>query len=170
MNIFYLDHDIEQSVKYHLDSHTNKIVTETAQCLSTALRESGGYMSPNVNWFPSTHKHHPIIKWLQESNGNIDWAVDYGLTLRAEYIHRYNKSDGLLREKKILETLANRPTPVISEERTPFKCAMPEHCKISDDPVINYREYYNKEKRHLFFKVDGTPRWTQREIPEWIKL
>ncbi len=42
---------------------------------------------------------------------------------------------------------------------TKFPSAMPDSCKISDNPIINYREFYHKEKAAF-------AKW-KTQAPEW---
>jgi hypothetical protein len=42
---------------------------------------------------------------------------------------------------------------------TPFRLAMPDTCKVSTDPVMNYREYYIKEKASFCTWKTSTPSW-----------
>jgi hypothetical protein len=39
--------------------------------------------------------------------------------------------------------------------------AMPDHCKVPNDPISGYRNYYISEKSHL-------ANWKNREKPLWI--
>ena len=41
MNIFVLDNDIEKCAQYHCDKHVVKMILESAQMLSAALRLNG---------------------------------------------------------------------------------------------------------------------------------
>jgi hypothetical protein len=44
---------------------------------------------------------------------------------------------------------------------TEMPCAMDKQYIISDDPVINYRNYYREGKKRMHS-------WTNRQPPEWI--
>ena len=45
---------------------------------------------------------------------------------------------------------------------TRFAEAMPDYCKVTDCTVMNYREYYRKEKAHIL-------KYTNAQTPYWIK-
>lgn len=44
---------------------------------------------------------------------------------------------------------------------TKFAEAMPDYYKVNDCTVLNYREYYRKEKSHII-------KYTNAQIPYWI--
>jgi hypothetical protein len=44
---------------------------------------------------------------------------------------------------------------------TPMPSAMADEYKVSEDPIINYRNYYREGKKNLH-------KWTNRQPPEWI--
>lgn len=170
MNLFYLSDSFEDSVRCHLDSHCTKIITEAVQILSTNYHIlSSGKVEPFL--FKPTHANHPCTIWARECYENFMWVVHYGIALHNEYKFRYGKNK-YLKEWQILNfCFANPPElPWNDGLTTPFKMALPDDCRISDNPVECYRKYYNTHKRHLFFKKDGTPRWTNRQIPNWIEL
>ena len=85
MNIFVLDENIEKCAEYHVDSHVIKMILESAQMLSTAVRSTGvdaGYKS--------THENHPCNKWVRESLQNWLWLKDLAYALQDEWHYRYN--------------------------------------------------------------------------------
>ena len=41
--------------------------------------------------------------------------------------------------------------------------AMPDYCKINNDPISAYRNYYIKEKKNF-------ATWKNRPVPEWYPL
>lgn len=151
MNIFVLDNDISKCAEYHVDKHVVKMVTESAQLLSSAVRLSGidaGYRL--------THKNHPCAIWVRESLSNWHWLLDLTSALNDEYKYRYNKSVN----HKAFEVALNLPDPLIEDVGlTPYRLAMPDEYKC-DDAVVAYRNYYIGDKRHI-------AEWRNREIPAW---
>lgn len=151
MNIFVLDTNLRKCAEYHMDKHVVKMVTESAQLLSSAVRLSGvdaGYRL--------THKNHPCAIWTRESLSNWHWLRDLTSALNDEYKYRYNKDVN----HKAYEVALALPEPVIDDVGlTPFKLAMPDKYK-GDDPVTAYRNYYMADKRHI-------ANWRSREIPAW---
>ena len=152
MNIFYLDKDLQECAKAHLDRHVVKMITEYAQLLSTAVRESGidaGYKT--------THKNHPSAVWTRESLDNWPWLRDLAGALNDEYMYRYEHVEN----HKAYDVILALPLPNIpSIGITPFRLAMPDDVKV-EDPVESYRNYYNKYKQHI-------ATWKNREEPVWF--
>ena len=153
MNIFVLDDDIEICAQYHVDKHVVKMILESAQLLSSAVRLSGidaGYRL--------THQNHPCSIWVRESLSNWIWLRDLSNALNAEYRYRYDK-DINHKSYDVIETL---PEPNIEDlGLTPFRLAMPDDYK-TDSAVESYRIYYMNDKRDI-------ATWKNREIPHWWK-
>lgn len=154
MNIFILDKDPVAAAKMHCDKHVVKMILETAQMLSTAVRLTDGVNLDGL--YRATHKNHPCSKWARESSANFLWLKDYGLALCAEYTNRYGKKH---KSQSIIENVTADSIP--AGPLTKFAIAMPDHCKISDNPVECYREYYRVEKRRF-------ASWKYTEKPEWF--
>ena len=150
MNIFVLDNDITACARYHNDKHVVKMILESAQMLSTAVRLSGieeGYRP--------THKNHPCSIWARSSLANWHWLRDLTLALNEEYKFRYKPVD-----HKSAVVVSNLPEPNIDNVGlTPFAQAMPDVYR-NEDPVKAYRDYYMGDKQHL-------AQWTKREVPNW---
>ena len=154
MNIFVLDYDIEKCAQYHCDKHVVKMILESAQLLSSAVRVSGidaGYKL--------THKNHPCAIWVRESLANFLWLDDLFHALHAEWKYRYNHPEN--KKHKSFDIVYNLPNPNIEDKGlTPFALAMPDKYK-DKDAVTAYRNYYKGEKQHLF-------NWKKREQPDWL--
>lgn len=152
MNIFILDYDIEKCAQYHCDPHAVKMILESAQMLSTALRANGidkGYQP--------THVNHPCTMWARSSLSNWKWLRLLAKHLNAEYKHRFDKGNN----HASWDLIYSLPDPPIEDiGLTPFAQAMPDEYK-NQDPVTAYRNFYFGEKKELF-------RWTKRETPHWI--
>ena len=63
--------------------------------------------------------------------------------LLIEYEKRYQRRH---KSWDTFEWLDKKIPPNIDTGRTPFKICMKEEYKISEDPVVCYREYYLKDK------------------------
>lgn len=158
MNIFVLDLDPAEAAKAHCDRHVVKMVTETCQLLSTALRAAGDVS--DVLYRP-THAKHPCTVWTAESQANARWLADLGDELIREYEFRYQpQGPKFERARKILRRAHWASTILPSRGMTPFAQAMPDDCK-SPDPVQAYRNYYKTHKTHLHS-------WRLRKTPSWI--
>lgn len=184
MNIFFISYSPEQAAKWMVDKHVVKMILESAQLLSTAHRVLDGtkyvdttgkrkktvylfddldvvsYHVKEALIYQATHINHPSAVWTRESDFNYTWLYDHFCALMDEYTYRYGKVHSCERLREILESHPeNIPR---TKEMTPIKCAMDEKYIISDDPIINYRNYYKFGKPHLFS-------WKKREMPKWLQ-
>lgn len=151
MNIFVLDLNPVMCAKYHCDKHVVKMITETAQLLSTALHLNNQTSSKQ---YKQTHINHPCTKWTVKSKSNYKWLKQLGECLYLEYIERYDKLH------KAGEVLINLPMLNIKDiGLTDFALAMPEQYKTSNT-VESYRNYYIGEKlSFLKYKTGNIPSW-----------
>ena len=170
MNIFVLSMDIEQCARYHNDKHVNKMILESAQMLSTAVRLSG-VDCPTA--YKTTHKNHGSNVWARESLSNWRWLRTLALTLSDEFDWRFDRAEPH-KSKGIILSL---PEPDIEDKGlTPFYQGMPDEYR-GPNAVDAYRLYYNLDKRIWFSKKtkeDGTKialahahTWTKRGEPDW---
>jgi hypothetical protein len=161
MNIFVLDSSPKIAAKYHNDFHVRKMILETAQILSTALRING---AEDLNLYNRTHIHHPCVIACTKSKDMFLWALELGLELTNEYIYRFEKSH---KSSKVIDMIYIRDfSSWIPSGSVDFPLAMPETYKCSD-VVKSYRSYYAAEKR---FMKNGKKMdvYTKREIPEFM--
>lgn len=177
MNIFFLSYSPDQCAKWMVDKHVVKMILESAQLLCTAHRVLDGnkfvdttgkrkktvYILEDqvkeIVLYSATHINHPSAVWVRESSYNYIWLYDHFCSLLDEYRHRYGKIHSCEKFKTILNQIPkNIPNQF---QLTPVRCAMDKKFIISDDPIINYRNYYKKGKPHLFS-------WKNREKPPWI--
>lgn len=165
-----------------VDSHVVKMIIETAQLLSTAHRiidgeqvlvelrhkETGKVKKKNVWILPDnrndivyacTHVNHPSAIWTRQSVENYNWLVDHLYHLGKEYTHRYEKRH--LTIEKCFYTLQSPPHGLRDWDWTKPPSAMDESYIISDDPIVNYRNYYKHGKERLH-------KWKNRQPPPWI--
>lgn len=177
INIFYLSEDPRQAAKWMVDKHVIKMILETAQILSTAHRVLDGKEVVGKNekgrktthWvledsredilYKCTHKNHPSSVWARQSVENYNWLVDHLFSLGDEYYHRYGKRHASI--TKLGFTLQSPPFSLKEWDATPMPSCMPDECKISDDPVLNYQEYYRTSKASMHS-------WKSRDVPSWI--
>jgi hypothetical protein len=156
MNIFVLHKNPALSARMHADIHTTKMLLESAQLLSTAIK----VFDPNADYlYRMAFKNHPCAKWTRESRSNFNWLIKLGVYLNDEYFFRYgrkHKSFGIILQSKSYEHL------IPDGNLTPFVQAMPDEYKIPDNPVKAYRNYYRCAKKHLLI-------YTRRQPPGWIK-
>lgn len=179
MNMFYIDERAENCAKWAVDSHCVKMILEASQLLSTAHRLLDGVeytdktkTGRNVKrWrlpddldrtlYSATHVNHPCAVWCRQSDKNYSWLWEYLYEHCKEYTHRYGKvhkveADGLLDYLKLF------PKNIPNIDFTTPPSAMNPKYIISEDPILNYRNYYKVGKTHLH-------KWKNRQPPEWIK-
>ncbi len=155
MNIFILDWNIYKNVQYYGNKHVIKMITESAQILSSAIHLSNTELNENV--YKLTHQHHPCVKWVTESLSNWMWLKQLVIELNKEYVYRYNKNVNHLAYEKVL----TYPIPNLNDiGPTPFKIVVKD--KINNNVVDCYRYSYMTNKRHLAI-------WKKRETPKWFK-
>ena len=159
MNIFALHDSPALAAEYHCDKHVVKMITETAQILSTACHLLG--IGDDHDLYRPTHKHHPCVQWATESAGNFSWLVSLLDGLLYEYDFRFGKPGKFTRARVLLPVFETLTDFVPAGKRTPFVLAMPEDCR-GVDLVGSYRRYYNEHKSHLHS-------WTKRDAPSWVR-
>jgi hypothetical protein len=178
MNIFYIDKDPRMCAEQMVDKHVVKMILETAQLLSTAHRLLDGeeYVGQSASgrkarrWrlpddretivYSATHINHPSAVWCRESNNNYNWLFSHFIALLNEYTYRYGRTHKCA-NVDFVGQLSRLPKNIPVGYFTPVTPAMAEQYVISQDSVLNYRNYYRQGKTHLH-------KWTKREPPEWL--
>lgn len=156
MNIFYLDKDINKSVKAYVDKHIVKMQLETAQILCSNIWFFGKEAP-----YRKTHINHPSTIWARSSKANFNYLLQLGFAICKEYTFRYGK---VHKSESVLEWIGNNiPIELPDLDFTEPTPAMPDKYIIHNDSIASYRNYYNSEKSHLF-------KWKNRSAPEWVKL
>lgn len=180
MNIFVLSSDPKEIARYQNDKHCVKMILESTQMLSTVHRIRDGIFylikkdlafkrdvkrwllpdSRNEVLYQATHMNHPCTIWSMESSGNYLWHVNLLKEMCKEYTYRYgkvHKCEGIIPYLVLPDSMRYMNLT----KMTPFAIAMPDDCKIDNDPIKSYRNYYIKNKMHI-------AKWTKREIPDWF--
>lgn len=88
MNIFVTSPDPLECAKYLDDKRVNKMAVESAQMLSTVLRELG---VDDDRLYKSTHKNHPCTVWAGISRSNYLWLMAHLKGLTDEFQYRFGK-------------------------------------------------------------------------------
>lgn len=177
MNIFYISADPAQAAEWMVDKHVVKMILESAQLLCTAHRIHDGketlgksatgrnvkrWLLPDARehvLYSATHINHPSAVWCRQSVMNYNWLADHMFALLYEYTHRYNKEHKVQGELSYM--LQSPPFKLKEYDMTKMPSAMADEYKISDDPLVNYRNYYKIGKARMH-------KWTNRQPPEWI--
>ena len=177
INIFYLDKDPVQAAIWAVDRHCVKMILESAQLLSTAHRVLDGVEIEGKSktgrkarrWvlndaredvlYSATHINHPSSVWCRQSVQNYEWLVEHFFALMMEYNYRYDKQHKCYGELSYM--LQSPPKNLENYDWTEMPSCMAEEYIISDDPIINYRNYYKIGKSNLHS-------WKNRQPPELI--
>jgi hypothetical protein len=180
MNIFYLSKDPKQCAEWMVDKHTIKMILESAQLLSTAHRLLDGKMTEIFTeragksykkkvWvlpdrresilYSATHINHPSAIWARQSVENYNWLVDHMFALGDEYTYRYGKKHKTI--ENLGYTIQSPPFNLKEWDETLMPSCMADQYIVSEDPIVNYQNYYKKGKAHLH-------RYTKRNPPDWL--
>ena len=177
MNIFYLHEDPIQNAKWHIDKHIVKMPIEYAQLMSTAHRLLDGEMyigktaiGRNIKrWrlhdaredilYKASHINHPSAIWVRESIENYFQMYKLYMAVLSEFTNRYGKIHG---SSKTSIALIRPPSNIPMVKGTQLPQCMPEICKVKNNPILAYRNYYIVEKNSF-------ASWKNREIPEWFQ-
>ena len=177
MNIFYLHEDPIQNAKWHIDKHIVKMPIEYAQLMSTAHRLLDGEMylgktaiGRNIKrWrlhderedilYKASHINHPSAVWVRESIENYFEMYKLYIAVLSEFTNRYGKIHG---SSKPSIALIRPPSNIPMVKGTQLPQCMPEICKVKNNPILAYRNYYIVEKNSF-------ASWKNREIPEWFQ-
>ena len=162
MNIFFLDKTPEKSAQYLCDKHIPKMLLESAQMLSTAVRkyeEETNTEPLSEPIYKSAYPNHPMTKWVGETKGNFNWALENAVWINNEYEYRFkkkHKSFNVIQNIIDFELDAHLPE---GDTTTPPQC-MPDEYK-DKSYVTAYRRYYSNDKKYF-------AKWEKgRSCPEW---
>ena len=157
MNIFYLHKSPTISAQYMCDKHVVKMILESAQLLCTAHHTCPTNAERPEKFYKKTHTNHPCAIWTRNCIGNYKWLCDHAQSLLDEYTYRYGKTHA---STSVISWCVSNIPDIPDGELTDIAQCMPDEYK-SNDPVIAYRNYYNKAKSHLH-------NWKRRQIPHWV--
>ena len=178
MNIFYLSRNPEEAAQMHCDRHCTKMLAEYGQLLSTAHRVLDGRQTKVKNaagrnrtvyifddevkektFYKSCYEKHPSNIWLRESKANYMWLYNCFIELGEEFVRRYNKNVDHMTIQKLADITATPPQNIPEKPFTGPTPAMPDYCKVKDDSLASYRNYYIKEKHFAEWRYSETPAW-----------
>ena len=157
MNIFYLHKSPTIAAQHMCDKHVVKMILESAQLLCTAHHICPSDAVRPEKFYKKTHTNHPCAIWTRNCIGNYKWLCDHAQSLLDEYTYRYGKTHA---STSVISWCVSNIPDIPDGELTDIAQCMPDEYK-SNDPVIAYRNYYNKAKSHLH-------NWKRRQIPHWV--
>ena len=105
----------------------------------------------------NVYEYHPCVLWAQKSSANYQYLYKLFIALSNEYFYRFQKFNGA---SNYAAYLSKSPT-FFQHHLTDFVQVVNDGCK-NKNPIIAYRSYYLKNKRHL-------ATWRNRSIPHWYK-
>lgn len=88
MNIFFLDTDPCLAARKQVTKSATKMVLESAQLLSDALR-TYGYQGTDV--YKGAYHNHPSTVWVRKSRQHFDWLCDHALELCLMYTEKFGR-------------------------------------------------------------------------------
>ena len=157
MNLFITSKCPIECAKFLDDKRVVKMVLETAQLLSTALRLND-YEGDDV--YRMTHKGHPCTKWVAQTRMNYLWAVQHLQALCAEYTKRYGKVHKC--DDMIIKFLA-KAHYVPAGCQTPFvNCAANSALGISYKSLVDVTRAYKLYLNDRWDNDKRTPTWYGR--------
>lgn len=154
MNIFVVDPKTNESAKILDDLRLNKMIIETAQLLSTAMRIHG-YTGNTI--YNVTHQNHPCAIWARETRANYNWLLSYFQDLIMERKARTPKHHKTY-DKEIF--FKQGKTLIPDGELTPFVNCTP----YKDMDVF---EAYKRTLKDKWIKDKRPPKWTNAYRPSW---
>jgi hypothetical protein len=167
MNIFFLSDEPNEAASMACDRHSIKMILESAQMLSTVLRQHG--YDGDTYIYGQTHVKHPSTIWSGKTRANFDWLLEHALALCREYTARYGKFH---KSEEILYRCGDLRDFIPEGSLTvPPKCMGFEY-KIGGtnwkDVVASYRKYYQYGKTYMN-KGNG-PQWKKipTRRPSWF--
>lgn len=159
MNIFVIDPNPVAAANLP-DKLVVKMVLETAQLLSTALRLNG---ADDELLYRATHENHPCSIWTRATRGNFLWLCHHGLALCDQYTARYGK---IHKSRAIIERCEELLLLIPDGKLQPFALAMPEEFK-GENTYSSYRTYLT----HKSYFQDGWKKSVQMpNYKEWSQI
>ena len=143
----------------HVDKHVVNMILESAQMICTTQ-----HLHPNQdliydNPYKKSFVNHPCTRWVRSSIRNYEWLLALTDALNNEYRYRYDKKVN----HKSFDVVKNLPLPDLPDNGlTRWARAMPIECKIGNNVIQSYRNYYKMKKKRIL-------KYTKRNIPIWVK-
>ena len=155
MNIFVTSADTVECAQALDDLRLNKMIIETAQILSTAMRFHGS----TTPVYKSTHANHPCAIWARETEENYRWLLVYLKELCIERQKRTGKGHKTYAE--LYSYLVNGATLIPHGSLTPWpNCS---RYKNSSDVHAAYKQTL----RDKWANDKRPPKWTNSQKPYW---
>jgi len=161
MNIFALDKCPMQSAQWLDDIRKNKMILESAQMLSTAVR----VLSPDTDLsvYKVAYLNHPCTIWARQSRDNFKWLLSH-------MSHLWLQKGGEHKSARLIPDLDHYGFTGYfpNEELTPFA-----NCARNLERGVDYSEHADTHEAYRLYMND---RWKETNItltwrwgrePEW---
>jgi len=159
MNIFATDPCPIKSAQALDDVRLNKMIVESAQLLSTALRIKG---VDDPVLYRISHSHHPCCHWVRRNRSNFDWLVAHA---RAMLNERWWRGSGTQHKTDpVIRSCAANSLAIPEAPLEPFHNSS----LFKDNPDVcqAYRDTMNHKWDHDVIRVT----WKRRGPPQWRKV
>lgn len=167
MNIFMTHPSPVQSARWLDDVRVNKMLTESCQLLSTAIRIcSRDDPSLCRGIYKTTHKNHGCAVWVRSGRDNYIWLATHAMELYCLYNQKNNRVHASL---AVLERLM--PLDYIIEEGTtePYNATRNKEHNIDFGDEANIFVAYRKYLVARWEHDKRRPTWHGRGKPFWIE-
>lgn len=169
MNIFVTDENPVICAKALDDLRLNKMITESAQMLSTAvLRCSDEFWKSNrddkliaqeMGLCKMTHLNHPCNKWARETRDNFLWLYSHYQAMAEEWCFRKKKIHNGF--KKYAKNIITRFDRIPAGSQTDF-------VNCSGFKLETVFESYQACLSNKWKNDKRQPKWTNRICPSWF--
>ena len=161
MNIFALDKCPMQSAQWLDDIRKNKMILESAQMLSTAVR----VLSPDTDLsvYKVAYLNHPCTIWARQSRDNFKWLLSH-------MSHLFLQKDGLHKSANLLTDFQKYADSGYfpNEELTPFaNCARNLERGVDYSDVDDVHQAYRMYMNDRWKETNITLTWRWGREPEW---
>ncbi len=168
MNIFFSSLDPDVAARALENRHVVKMMTETAQILSTVLRAKG--VDDDRLCKPS-HAAHPCVIWAGQSRGNFDWTLAHGSALVEEYRRRYGKTSQVVERYAAIRACAGAAAFDAADFTPPPRCVLDEFKGLP--LTLAYRSALARKYRTWATTPDARgkihrPDWKGTAPPAWL--
>ena len=161
MNIFALSRCPMQSAWWLDDIRKNKMILESAQMLSTAVR----VLSPDTDLsvYKVAYLNHPCTIWARQSRDNFKWLLSH-------MSHLFLQKDGLHKSANLLTDFQKYADSGYfpNEELTPFaNCARNLERGVDYSDVDDVHQAYRMYMNDRWKENNITLTWRWGREPEW---
>jgi hypothetical protein len=160
MNVFVVSSDPIECARSLDDRRLIKMVLETAQLLSAAVRADPLLAGRDVEvdaLYRATHLNHPVCLWVRGSRAAFAWTRRLLDALLAEYGHRFQKVHACSRIADLLGPALDEVPPQ-------------SWCNCTNFPDLPVFQAYQAQLADKWAKDSRPPSWRGRGAPQWYSV